>query len=233
MSTEPILVREPIRDNSNRAEVTIILFYALGATLVVSIVSSYFQLLLLNDLRVLDVSDAEINANDFRETVVAVFFTLAQIALVVCFLMWFRRFCGNVIRSGANTSFSETRAVWSFFIPIISLYRPYQIAKEAFDRLAYIIAFADPHYVSTVSAKLIRFWWVAFVLGSLLSNASARIATSAATLESMSTATKVSIFSDIVLIAAAFLAVRLIRSASRDERFIYEHQHLETSASEW
>jgi hypothetical protein len=55
----------------------------------------------------------------------------AVVATIVIFLMWLHRAYRNLPALGApKPRFSPSGAVWAWFIPILNLWRPYQILRE-------------------------------------------------------------------------------------------------------
>jgi hypothetical protein len=58
--------------------------------------------------------------------------TAISIATVVGFCMWFFRVCANLPSLGIHRPrFTPGWAVGYFFIPVVNLFRPYQVAREA------------------------------------------------------------------------------------------------------
>jgi len=61
-------------------------------------------------------------------TIYFIFYSIS----VITFIMWFRRAYFNLHQKVNHLSYSEGWAAGSWFVPIINLYRPYQIMKEIY-----------------------------------------------------------------------------------------------------
>ena len=87
------------------------------------------------------------------------------ILIIVLFLNWYRRAYGNLIRLKINqTSYTEKMAIWYWFIPIINIFKPYEIMKD--------IAFSTQNKILEYNSELdiksqkwiLRIWWVLFII---------------------------------------------------------------------
>ena len=75
----------------------------------------------------------------------------ALIAAGVAFLMWTYRASQNLVAMGVQLRYSSGWAVGCWFIPIISLFRPYQAMKEIWKR-------SHPNRYDP-DALLVDVWW--------------------------------------------------------------------------
>ena len=95
---------------------------------VVSVCSSYMMAELLSRG---DYSDAEADVNDTREQIIGLLHFVLHMLTVVIFCIWIVRANKNVRALGANgLRFTPGWAVGFFFIPIVSLWKPYQAMKD-------------------------------------------------------------------------------------------------------
>ena len=77
------------------------------------------------------VSDAETSFNDIRQRVIGVTHALLFIATIVLFLMWFSRAYQNVERLGGGPfRYGRGWAIGAWFVPILNVFRPKQIAND-------------------------------------------------------------------------------------------------------
>jgi hypothetical protein len=84
--------------------------------------------------------------------VVALVNVLVHIACVVLFCVWFHRAYGNLLALGEpRLRFAPGWAPGSFFVPILNLFRPYQIAREIWQKSG-----GD-------SGGLVAAWWTLFL----------------------------------------------------------------------
>ena len=121
-----------IRDNSQRATIAVQLFSVMCVYAVAVVISDYLELRLLQRVVAEDyVSDEDINMNNIRQGLVTLLLIAFYITSAVLFLNWFRRAYGNLRRAGVTyLRFSDSMAVWSWFIPVVSFYRPVQVMNE-------------------------------------------------------------------------------------------------------
>lgn len=118
--------------------------------------------------------------------------TLLLCAAAFCF--WFYRAAKNA-EHFAHGAFVEHGAGWAvggFFVPILNLVRPYQMARQI-ERLS----------GSTVESPIIGFWWGAFVANNILGNIEFRVS-------DIDVLAVLSVFSAIVTIAGAALCARMM-----------------------
>ncbi len=158
-----------IRPNEQRARNAQILIGMVLFFEIVSMVSSYLQLDLLKSLELgVYVTDDVLEQNDSREQIVALLYLIVFIISVVTFIQWFRRAYYNLnIRTSANHS--EGWAAGSWFVPILSLFRPYQIMKEMWTKTDSLIKWEKPEYIKT-SPGIIGIWWALWILSGYIGN---------------------------------------------------------------
>lgn len=158
----------PLKPNKKRAEYVIYALYAnlvLGALTLVS---------LLNESRVLkkymeggDVSDATFSSTDLFTGIVGGLTALTIITTAVLFIMWFRRAYYNLHLKVNYCKYPENQALWSWFIPILNLFRPNEIMREMVDATAELLHM-DEKSVSKIKT-IVLFWWIAWVVNNISS----------------------------------------------------------------
>lgn len=89
--------------------------------------------------------------------VVALVNVLVHLTCVVLFCVWFHRAYGNLLALGEpRLRFAPGWAPGSFFVPILNLFRPYQIAREIWQRSG-----AD-------GGGLVVAWWTLFLASGVV-----------------------------------------------------------------
>ena len=104
---------------------------------------------------------AEGNDFDGASVAIALFTVLAYIPTGIAYLAWFSRTVDNIPSLGGGIPSVTPR--WSigwWFVPILSLVRPYQIARELHDRMA--------TETKVGGVGLLRAWWITFVGADVL-----------------------------------------------------------------
>ena len=85
---------------------------------------------------------------------------------MIAFLAWLHRTCRNLPALGADKlEFSPGWAIGCWFVPILNLFRPYQVVREAW--LASnpeCAGEANPGWRGGPTSPLLKFWWAAFIL---------------------------------------------------------------------
>ncbi len=98
-------------------------------------------------------------ANDFRQLVIGVFQMLAYLPTALFFLMWFHRAYKNLAALGAtDLEFSPGWAVGGFFVPVLNLVRPFQVATEIW-KASDPSTMAGSAWRSCRSSPIIGQWW--------------------------------------------------------------------------
>lgn len=159
----------------------------------------------------------------------------------VLFLRWVHLLVALTRTLGdGDLPWRPSTAVWGFFLPIVSLFRPYQVLRDVHEALdprdvlpptARVdrdgagdyrsVALITPPEPKPLSNAFIGAWWGAFIFANILSrivNASERTATS---VDSVTTLYNGDTLVNVVDVAAAVLAIRVVSSltARFAERF--------------
>jgi hypothetical protein len=155
----------------------------------------------------------EADTSDSRNAAVGVL-QLALLGLgALGFILWFVRAYANVSALGSSRRFSVKWAGWGWFVPILALWRPKQIAND-------IWRGSDPEHPERTQdegapvALFVTVWWILWLLSNWLSQFGARASFSGDDASSLRGATVVYLVGDSVDIVAAALAVVFIRRVS-------------------
>lgn len=147
--------------------------------------------------------------------------TIATVELVtfiiagLCFIAWFHRAYGNLRDLGATTMrYTPRWAIGAWFVPILNLWRPKQIAND-------IWRGSDPRYPGQQPlwrepvSPLLWFWWGAWVLLFVLNRVVAQDWSSTASAHSIRSAARLDIAAEFTSIIAAGLAIALVRTVTK------------------
>ncbi len=191
--------------------------------------------------RILDgeqVSDDELDSNDTRQGIVAGLYLLALIAAIVFFIRWFHRAYSNLRALGQpHLRFGTGWAIGAWFVPILNLFRPKQIAND-------IWRGSDPSaprlnesaWKDRPVPALLGLWWAAWIVTSVLGNVVGRLWWGADTIEATRDAARLDLASYVLDIPAAVLAILVVRrlTARQEERaraFVATPQATEDAAA--
>jgi hypothetical protein len=176
-----------------------------------SIWSDYLEHELLNDFKngtytseAEATADAE--ANDARQGIIGIVYTLVLIATLICFLRWVYRANSNVRKLGAEgLRFTPGWSVGWFFVPIAHVWKPYQVMKEIFK------ASKNPaDWANQTSSPIVGWWWGFWIISAFLGQASFRISLGAQEIDELLTANVVMMISEVVDIPSAIITIVLV-----------------------
>jgi hypothetical protein len=128
--------------------------------------------------------------------------------------MWQHRAYANLRLIGSrDTEYTPGWSVGYWFIPIINLFRPYQITAELYRRSE--IQNAHDSIGGLSGSPLVGAWWFAYLAWGGAGRLAASLAKDAHTLPTLISATNVDLGAHMVGILATVLAMLVIRSIDR------------------
>lgn len=199
-----------MRDNSQRAKLAMIMIWVVTGINALMAVSSYLQVKLLNVMAAGEsVSDQQTNMNDMREAIIAGLYTIAYIVSVVTFIQWFRRAYFNLHTKVKHLEFTEGWAAGSWFVPILNLFRPYQIMKELYENTHRLLKRGGEPYASA-NLTFVNLWWGLWVIVNIAENAITRLSLKAETVEALTLSSQASMITSLLGLPLGILAVRVI-----------------------
>jgi hypothetical protein len=151
------------------------------------------------------VEQARIAASDRFYGATEVLELLAVVATGIVFLMWFYRVYRNLRAFGVRTRHGPGWAPGGFFVPIVNLYLPYQIAKE-------LSAFSSIPGKRPRFEQAIPLWWVFYLAANILSFQGWHSSEDTSSLLSSSYRT---VFANTLNVVAALAAILMVREVTR------------------
>ncbi len=137
----------------------IMLWISLGVS-VISMLSNLNQMNLLSG----SFSQAEAEANDAQQQIIGVLYLVIVIVSGITFLSW--TYCANANCHSFGALGMEFTPGWSigwYFIPIATLWKPYQAMKEIWK------ASKNPsNWQKETSSPLLGWWWALWLTSALL-----------------------------------------------------------------
>jgi hypothetical protein len=155
------------------------------------------------------------SASELLYVVVALLQLFIFTATVVAFLLWLHRAYGNLPALGAMAL--DTTPGWAagyFFIPIVNLFKPFQVVKEIWHESTPGGETREGFGGVSVRSKtpaLVGWWWAFWIIANVAGRASDRAVVMAETIESMVLASWVSIASEALFVVAAALAILVVK----------------------
>lgn len=209
-----------LRDNSQRAHLTITLFWAIILTSIAT--------MLLNMLTIafpVPSESEEFGAANLVYIAVALVFLCRLAAIIlgtIFFLQWFRRAYFNLREAGVYRDYSDGWAVGAWFVPFMNLVRPYSIMKEVWYGTLNL-AGRSPNHV------LIRWWWAAYLAHSIIDNLTRQAAKHT---DDTLALELFALFFDIASAVLTLTVVRHIHEAEREVQLRHQVQQLGGAAPE-
>jgi hypothetical protein len=158
------------------------------------------------------VPDAEIESNDARQMAIGIAHFLVFVVSAIVFVVWFYRAHANLAALGARElTYTSGWAAGCWFVPILNLFRPVQIAQEIWRN-------SDPdavrgkyiHVETSASSGLIGLWWAASITSNIISNISMRMSWAVTSPESLQSATAAGMAAEVASIIAALLTLAVV-----------------------
>lgn len=210
-----------IRPNAERAKIAQYLIWSVMAVDILTIGSSYMQLNLLKAVQNNQiVTDEMVSSNDLRAIIVGIFYAVVFIVSIVTFIQWFRRAYYNLNRR-IIANHTEGWAAGFWFIPIVSLWKPYQLMKEMWEKTNGLINSRTNGALEIRSTAIIGAWWTLWIVSNFVGNYVSRTAFKAESLQNLINSTIADIVLSILGIPLAIAAVMMIKSyAAKEERLL-------------
>lgn len=196
------------------------------ATLVLSlvgIVSGLLQMDLLSRAATSRITEAEVAENDSRQQLIGLLQIPVFLGTGVAFLIWFYRAHRNLTAlGGRELKYTPGWAVGGFFVPFVNLVRPVQVMREVWhgsdpSGIERDLSPAGPSIRRQLGTPpLVVWWWVLFVLSSLVGNSIIRIAFAEnQTLDQLQKLSSLLVMSDLIEIPSAVVALLLVGRITR------------------
>lgn len=214
-----------LRTNTRRSKNAILLIWIVLTIQVILCISSYFELNLLQTI--LDggyISLTEAESNDSRQQIIAVLFIIIYIISAITFIQWFRRAYFNLHILVKGLSHTEGWAAGAWFVPIVSLFKPYQIMAEMFEKTKQLIS---KHQLQSefkdISSNSIGIWWTLFIINNIIGHIVFRLPSD--TLEEMILVSNINIYQIVIQIPLAILTIKVINQYSELESLLVNIPH--------
>lgn len=212
---------EKLKPNEQRAKNAITLIWIVLILEVLSFISSYLQYdLLLTIANGGEFTEMEASENDIREQIIGVLYLIATVISIVTFILWFRRAYFNLHLKANNLSYSEGWAAGSWFVPIISLYRPYQIMKELYLKTKELFIKNDINYDQNFTTNYLGWWWTIWMISNFFGQFIFRYSLNAETIDELTTSTILAMILNVVGIPLAWITVKIIKDYSKNEQLL-------------
>ena len=206
-----------LKDNSERSKWAINLIYVVLIFDVITLVSDFIQHQLLQKIEDGDfISNSTIEANDDRVMGIALIALCIMIVSIVTFIRWFRRAYYNLHQLSSNMKYGEGMAAGCWFIPVINLYRPYEIMKEMFVSSTFILNKSGNDLNEESPSNIAGLWWTLWIISIVINQVIFR--TDQTEIGDFLFISNISLLSDLVSIILALVTISMIKKYSNLEK---------------
>jgi hypothetical protein len=214
---------ENLKPNVQRAKNAITLIWVVLALEIVSLISGYFQFNLLQGVsNGAKIAMETAAANDKREQIIAIIHLIVFIISAVTFIQWFRRAYFNLHKKVIHLSQPEGWAAGSWFVPVLHLYRPYQIMKELYQETKGLLIRKGMNISPNFSTSALVWWWTLWILNNVIGQFVFRYSMKAESVDELIVSTIGSMISNFIGIPLAMITIKIIKDYSVLEPLVYE-----------
>lgn len=172
------------------------------------------------------VADAE--ANDMRQAVIAFSYLGVFIVSGILILKWIYQANQNARQLGAkDMAFSPGWSIGFYFIPIVSLWKPYQAMKEIWQ------ASQNPsNWSEEKVSSILGIWWFFWIANSIAGQAAFRLSRRAEEISEIMNVNLVSQASEVISIPLALVTWLLIKNVSNVQLAMRERSDKQPETNE-
>lgn len=212
-----------MRPNQSRAKNAMMLIWIVLVLEIASLASGYLQYVFIKSAaNGSEISMEAANANDTREQIIGFVSLIAFVISMVTFIQWFRRAYFNLHQKVDYLANSEGWAAGCWFVPILNLFKPYQIMKELYVETKSILAKNGIAIQSTLSTNSLGLWWTLWILNGILGNIVFRLSLRAESIDAFITSTLSGMIYNVISIALALITIKVINDYSKVEPLLLE-----------
>lgn len=203
--------------NKSRAKAAIIMLWVMLVISVISIFSSVAEISTLNDIKKGIATDAQIAANDSRESLIAIIYLIAWIISAATFIRWFHRAYQNLSTITNATSKPPKSAISCWFIPFANLAVPRMIMGELWQKSEDVLAKRSGETAQSLSTNLLSLWWTLFIVMGVTAQIASKMYMRAEYADQYISADRIYIFSEVIGVIAAYVTIKMIKTYSQKE----------------
>lgn len=220
-----IKAKEEIRPNEIRGRIAVLMILIVLVIDFISVISGYMQYNLLKAIAMGEnIAPQVADANDLRESVIAIIYLIAFIISGITFIMWFRRAYFNLHQRVDHLSHSENWAASAWFVPIVNFYRPYQIMKEMYLETKIFLENNRINFNEDINTRNLIFWWTLWIVNNFVSQLIFRVYRDSDTLESLMSLTIANAVNSVIGIVLALSTIKVIKDYVKLEELMLERK---------
>jgi len=219
-----------LKPNGQRAKNAILLIWMMLALDIVSLISKYFQYDFLQAVaNGYEISMEKANANDTREQIISLLYLITYIISAITFIQWFRRAYYNLHQKVSNLSYGEGWAAGSWFVPILCLFRPYQIMRELYIETKAVLTRKGIIVHQNFNTTTLGLWWTFWIVNNAMGQYVFRYAQQAEAIDELTLITVISMATNIIGVLLALVTIKVIANYVAVESLLLKSEKETTS----
>lgn len=213
---------DQIKPNDKRAKIALLLIFILLILEVVLLVLWYFQYdLVQSAIKGEEISSEAAEVSDSIINIISILYTILFIVSAVTFLRWFVRAYQNLELFAKELLYNQKQALWAWFIPIMNLFRPYEIMRELYKETNKLLVKYEPTNAEKIATdNYLSLWWGLWIISNIVGNILLRFPFETTTLEGLTKFILVNIVSNLIGIPLCIVAAKIIKDYSSMETLL-------------
>ncbi len=206
-----------LKDNSGRAKTVVTSFYVFIPVTLLAIALGIYNYQNYGDYAL----GTDDNIIIMLQGLVGLGQVVINIVLIVVFINWFRRAYANLHRMGIGyLSHTDLHAAWCWFVPILNLFRPYQIMSEIWSETQHQVKKLNDAFQVNTTNGFIGAWWALYLISRFVSNYATRKSFQSYSIEDLENSALLTIISDLLHLISAILALMVVKKISGMESLL-------------
>lgn len=215
-----------LKSNKKTAIILIISIFLVLVMHAASVIVYYFQYELLLEISIKSekINKELISANADRMVTVNNLYNFLFLISIVIFISWFYRSYSNIHQLTNNLSYHKMWTIFSWVIPIIQFFKPYQVFKEMFKKTNELLL-KNKHNENlsrdiSLNIKYVNLWWALWLIFYFINFYAYNLQEIDATIDDWITSTKAHIIAHTIGIPLSVITIKLIKDYSNAEQII-------------
>ena len=169
-----------------------------------------------------EISTEYATSNDNREQAIGIIQIIVFVVSAITFIQWFRRAYFNLHLRVNRLSHSEGWAAGCWFMPIVNLFRPYQIMKELFQETQLFLKRNEVHTSEHLAMPSLGLWWAFWIINWFVGRFVFKYSMKAETIDELTRSTIGQIISNAIGIVLAIITINIITEYSKLEPLMHK-----------
>lgn len=213
-----------LKNNEKRAKNVILVFKIIIGYFSILPFLNYYEYSLIKKIaqgeEFLEESKLIFEIIDYSTLIISFILTLI---CAIFFIMWFRRAYYNLSQLVLNVSYSDGWAAGVWFVPIVNLFRPYQMMKELYEKTESLFIKRNIKFESDFKSNSVLIWWIFWIASYITENIIYRLENSKNySIEDLLNIPIFDTIENILVIISAIFAIKVIKNYALSEPLLHK-----------